>query len=138
MKTKLPVKLQGIASPFNGNGRDLGYPTANLKTETDLADGVYFGFAELAKFKNQPALIFVGVPTTLGDRERRVEAHLLDIPDQDYYGKKLRVSIAHYHRANQRFSSLDALKKAMRADEVSGREWFAQNSLAPKSRPKHT
>ncbi len=138
MKTKLPVQLQGVAAPFNGNGRDLGYPTANLKAQTDLTDGVYFGFADLVKFKNQPALIFVGVPTTIGDPERRVEAHLLDIPDEDYYGKKLSLNIAYYHRPNQKFHSLDELKKAMRADEAAGRAWFEQNSLAIGSRPKHT
>jgi riboflavin kinase / FMN adenylyltransferase len=113
MKNKLPVKLSGETKPFNGNAVD-----------TDLKDGVYFGFASLADYKNQPALIFVGVPTTMGDRERRVEAHLLDIVDQDYYGQKLSVNICFFHRANQRFSSLDALKKAMRVDEEVGRNWF--------------
>jgi len=124
MKHKLPAVLSGTTKPYNGNGRDLGYPTANLAVETDLVDGVYFGFADLASYKNHPALIFVGVPTTLGDRDRRVEAYLLDIPDQDYYDQKLRLKVCTYHRANQRFSSLDALKKAMRADEVVGRDWF--------------
>jgi riboflavin kinase/FMN adenylyltransferase len=126
MKHKLPVALSGTTKPYNGNGRDLGYPTANLAVKTSLADGVYFGFADLAKYNNHPALIFVGVPSTLGNRDRRVEAHLLDIPDKDYYGQKLHLQVCVFHRANQRFSSLDALKKAMRRDEEVGRGWFSK------------
>jgi FAD synthase len=138
MRANLPSRLRGVTAPFNGNGRDLGYPTANLAVATNLKDGVYFGFADMAAFKKRPALIFVGTPLTLGDRERRVEAHLLDIPNQDYYGQKLALTICHHHRANQKFHSLDELKKAMRVDEAIGRAWFDKNSLATKSRPKHT
>ncbi len=137
-RPKLPVKLSGTTKPFNGNGRDLGYPTANLSTETGLRDGVYFGLANLTAYKNHPALIFVGIPTTFDNKDRRVEAYLLDIPDQDYYGQKLSLEVLRYHRANQKFHSLDELKKAMRADEATGRAWFASHSLATSGKPKHT
>ncbi|HEY5152461.1 MAG TPA: riboflavin kinase, partial [Candidatus Saccharimonadales bacterium] len=93
-----PVRLDGIVTRFKGNGRKLGYPTANLTTGTDLADGVYFGFADLDRWTNQPAIIFIGTPTTMGDKIRRVEVHLFDIPDVDYYGRRLSASLRHYHR----------------------------------------
>ncbi len=125
MKLDPPVIVSGIVTKFKGNGRKLGYPTANLITKTELKDGVYFGFAGLADWSNHPAIIFIGVPTTLGDNERRVEAYLLDIPDKDYYGQELSLNIQYYHRPNQTFENVDELLKVMHDDEARARQWFA-------------
>lgn len=123
-KSELPVTLSGTVTRFKGNGRKLGYPTANLTIETDLKDGVYFGQADLAGWVQSPALIFIGTPTTLGDTDRRVEVHLLDIPDKDYYEQPLGVTIQCYHRGNQTFANIDQLLEVMQADEVAARQWF--------------
>jgi riboflavin kinase/FMN adenylyltransferase len=121
-----PVTLNGVVKPYKGNGRKLGYPTANLNIATDLNDGVYFGFANLDTYHDQPALIFVGIPTTIGDTERRVETYLLDIPDQDYYGKDLTVTVGHFHRSNKTFDSLEELMAAIKDDEATARHWFTK------------
>jgi len=127
MPTKLPVYLSGTITRFKGDGRKLGYPTANITAETDLKDGVYFGFADLAEWKHQPALVFTGIPTTMGETARRVEAYLLDIPDNDYYSEILSIELHAYHRPNQNFNSIDDLKNAIRADELSFRKWLAHS-----------
>ncbi len=124
------TQLEGTVTAFSGNGRSLGYPTANLTSITTLKDGVYFGYADLDKYQNNPALIFVGVPTTVGDTKRRVEAHLLDIIDKDYYGQHLNIRVHRFFRPNKKFASLDELLIAIRADEVAGREWFNRHKLA--------
>lgn len=121
-----PLVLSGTVTRFKGNGRRLGYPTANLNSETAARDGVYFGFADLAGFSHHPSLIFVGVPTTLGDTTRRVEAYLLDIPDKDYYDRPLSLRLEHYHRANQTFADVDELVGVMKSDEAAARRWFSQ------------
>lgn len=122
-----PVSLAGQTIAFSGNGRRLGYPTANFKSDTKLTDGVYFGFANLGKYKNHPALIFIGTPTTVGDKDRRVEAHLLDIDDKDYYDQPLELRIEYFLRPNQTFDSIDKLTLAMKADETAGRQWFKKH-----------
>lgn len=118
------TRLQGIVTRFKGNGRRLGYPTANLAVRTDAKDGVYFGLSDLAGYKDHPSIIFVGVPTTMGDTKRRVESYLLDIPDQDYYDLPLVVTLGKYHRANRTFKQVDELIAAMKADEAAARGWF--------------
>lgn len=123
---KLPVQLRGIVTKFKGNGRKLGYPTANIKSPTSLKDGVYFGFATLDIYHFHPALIFIGTPTTVGDADRRVEAHLLDILDKDYYDLPLELSVHYFHRPNHTFNSIDQLLVAMKSDEVTARNWFKQ------------
>lgn len=130
MKISEPVTISGIVSRYKGNGRELGYPTANLNTNTELEDGVYFGYASLAEWQDHPAIIFIGVPTTMGDTERRVEAHLLDIPDEDYYGLKLELRIYHYHRANQNFEGVEKLLEVMKNDELVARQWFRNRDVA--------
>lgn len=125
METRLPLTLTGTVTRFKGNGRRLGYPTANITTDTAAKDGVYFGYADLKEFKNHPSLIFVGTPTTMGDTDRRVEAYLLDIPDIDHYGEALRVRLEEYHRGNRTFESADELQSVMKNDEQTARQWFA-------------
>lgn len=116
--------LSGTTKPFSGHGRSLGYATANIETTTSLKDGVYFGYVDLARYKQQPSLIFIGKPETMGDSKHRLEAHLLDIADKDYYGQMLGVKVHHFHRPNQKFNSIDELKAAMQTDEAAGRKWF--------------
>lgn len=133
-KQTLPLTLSGIVTRFKGDGRRLGYPTANLAVKTDITDGVYFGFADMAGFRKHPSIIFVGVPTTTGDIRRRVEAHLFDIPDEDYYDQHLELSLNYFHRANQTFADIDELKKVMHADEAAARRWFADSDRAGAAR----
>ncbi|OGL34805.1 hypothetical protein A3F65_03750 [Candidatus Saccharibacteria bacterium RIFCSPHIGHO2_12_FULL_47_16b] len=125
---KLPTKIGGMTARFDGRGRSLGYPTANLrKTNVSVDDGVYFGFATLGKFKSEPALIFIGAPETFGKNERRVETYLLDIPDEDHYDQKLMLSLEKFWRPSKKFTSINELKHAMRDDELAARKWFVNH-----------
>jgi riboflavin kinase/FMN adenylyltransferase len=126
----LPLQLSGIVTAFQGNGRKLGYPTANIASNTSLEDGVYFGYATLGKYSDYPCEIFIGKPITMGNSERRVEAHILSIEDKDYYGRRIELSVIFFHRSNIKFDSMEALISAMQADEVAAKSWFANNRLA--------
>ena len=130
--TKLSTSLMGTVTAFSGYGRKLGYPTANIATKTNLKDGVYFGYATLDTYVNNPALIFVGEPITVGDSVRRVEAHLLNIKDIDYYGKNLKLQINYFHRSNIKFDSINDLIVAMKNDEKTARSWFRLDALTYK------
>lgn len=127
MPPNLPVKLEGITAKFAGNGRLFGYPTANFTVNQKIAEGIYFGYSDLANYEHHPSLIFVGVPRTVGDKQYRIETHLLDALDVDYYNLPIIVELRHFHRTNEVFSSNDQLLKAMKNDESIGRLWFAQN-----------
>lgn len=121
------TKLSGKAVRFTGRGRQLGYPTANITTNTGLADGIYFGYGDLDKYTDCPTLIFIGAPKGFGDFRQRIEAHLLDIPDKDYYGQTLTLRIYKYHRPSYDFVNEAQLVKAMKEDEIAARKWFKPN-----------
>jgi FAD synthase len=120
----LPQKISGTTKRFSGNGRKLGYPTANISAQNDLADGVYFGFADLKNYHKHPALIFIGTPTTVGDTVRRVEAHLLDAIDKNYYDQQLQLTVEYFYRPNQTLTTVEELVKILRKDERAARQWF--------------
>ena len=104
-------------------GRQLGYPTANVPTHglAAPADGVYAGWLSIPDNPDQPALpaaISVGTnPTFDGERERRVEAYVLDRSDLDLYDVRVQISFVARIRGMVAFHSVDALLDAM-ADDV--------------------
>lgn len=125
--------LAGVTLRFSGNGRKLGYPTANITDKTNLDDGIYFGYATLGVYRRHPAMIFVGTPVTVGDSTRRVEAHLLDIEDKDMYDQNLQLEILHFYRPNKKFATVGELITAMHTDETSARAWYKEHPLALES-----
>jgi riboflavin kinase/FMN adenylyltransferase len=85
-----PFELDGIVVAGDQRGGTLGYPTANLRLESDLACpryGIYAGFG-----LGHRAAISIGTNPHYGGTERRIEPYLLDF-DGDLYGKRLIVEL---------------------------------------------
>lgn len=117
-----PYAVTGPVTRGDQRGRELGYPTANvaLNGQAAPADGVYAGWlTRLDTDERFPAAISVGTnPTFAGERERRVEAYVLDRDDLDLYDMKVEVAFVAYLRGMLRFDGVDDLLAAM-ADDVS-------------------
>jgi len=85
-----PFELDGVVVTGDQRGGTLGYPTANLRLEPDLACpayGIYAGFG-----LEHRAAISIGTNPHYGGTERRIEPYLLDF-DGDLYGKRLVVEL---------------------------------------------
>ena len=123
--------ISGIVTRYKGNGRKFGYPTANIECPTDLDEGVFVGFTTLKfnklKLHTIPSIIFIGFPETLNETNKRLETHLFDIPDIDYYGAEVSVEIHEKLRNSEKFDSIDELIRQMKHDENNARQWFKQN-----------
>lgn len=123
-----PFSVRGHVTRGDQRGRDLGYPTANVPvTDHDAAvpaDGVYAGRLRVVlSGETHPAAISVGTnPTFAGDRERRVEAHVLDRDDLDLYDVEVDIEFVERLRGMVRFDSLDELTDAMADDVTRTRE----------------
>jgi riboflavin kinase/FMN adenylyltransferase len=73
-----------------------------------------------------PAAISVGTnPTFAGERDRRVEAHVLDRDDLELYGRLVEISFVARIRGMVRFDSVDALVDTMTADVEEARKLLA-------------
>ncbi len=129
-----PVAVRGVVARGDRRGRELGYPTANVWSETTAvpADGVYAGWlrrvdtdadGRIHAGEGMPAAISVGTnPTFAGERSRRVEAYVLDRDDLELYDREVEVVFAARLRGMLRFDSVEELVTAMGDDVARARE----------------
>lgn len=101
-----PFELDGVVVAGHHRGGTLGYPTANLRLEPDMACpgyGIYAGYA-----LGHRTAISIGTNPHYGGTERRIEPYLLDF-EGDLYGKRLVVELWERLRDEAVFDSEDAL-----------------------------
>ncbi len=125
-----PFKVRGRVVRGDMRGRELGFPTANVPTSAlsaAPADGVYAGWLRRTDTgETWPAAISVGTnPTFDGERERRVESHVLDRDDLELYDVEVEVSFVERLRGMVAFESVDALVAQMHDDVAHARELLA-------------
>lgn len=116
-----PFTVHGVVMEGDKRGRELGFPTANVPTTgvaAAPADGVYAGWLRRRDTgESYPAAISVGTnPTFDGERERRVEAYVLDRDDLELYGVEVEVSFVERLRGMVRFEGVEALVETMHDD----------------------
>jgi riboflavin kinase / FMN adenylyltransferase len=122
-----PFSVHGVVVEGDKRGRELGFPTANVPASQLAAapvDGVYAGWLTRGDSHERfPAAISVGTnPTFDGQRERRVEAYVLDRTDLELYGVEVEVDFVAHLRGMLRFSGVEELVKAMNDDVRRARE----------------
>ena len=115
--------LQGVVTPYAGDGRKIGYPTANIPISSDVPEGLFVGTLLLDNLE-LPSIIFIGAPVTLDDHVKRAEAHILDFEDRDLYGENVTFTVEKKLRDNKKFESVELLIEQMEMDEVEAREYF--------------
>jgi riboflavin kinase/FMN adenylyltransferase len=101
-----PFELDGTVVGGDQRGGTLGYPTANLLLEADLACpryGIYAGAA-----LGHRAAISIGTNPHYGGTERTIEPYLLDF-DGDLYGRRLVVELWERLRDEAAFASEEEL-----------------------------
>jgi riboflavin kinase / FMN adenylyltransferase len=127
-----PHRLDGVVVRGDQRGRDLGFPTANLRAAPFAAvpaDGIYAGrVVRIDEWGNTvtgepalPAAISVGSNPTLDGRRRSVEAYVLDF-DSDLYGQNLGVEFVHRLRGMAKFDSVEDLIVQMTDDVARTRQ----------------
>jgi riboflavin kinase / FMN adenylyltransferase len=121
-----PWFVSGDVIRGDKRGRDLGFPTANLRL--DLACGLKLGiyavrvglgaqrFDGVASFGRRP-MFDNGAPL--------LEVYLFDF-DGDLYGQRIDVTFIGWIRHEQTFESVEALQRAMAADAVQARDALAR------------
>lgn len=122
--------VAGTIVPGLGHGREIGFPTANLRfydpRQLVPDDGVFAGFARLgsdldsawADQTAHPAAVSIGRCPTMPDGRWQTEAFLLDYdaPSDDLYGKHIVLTLVERIRPQARFESTVALSNAITDD----------------------
>jgi len=128
-----PFCVRGEVIEGDRRGRELGFPTANLRTENEVlpANGVYAGELRFldegspAAGERLAAVTNVGHRPTFSEAEGHLaEAHLIDF-DGDVYGRKVELTFVHRLRGEQKFTGPDALREQIARDVEGARARLA-------------
>jgi len=127
-----PFQIGGEVIQGKMIGRELGYPTINLKLTNELKimplDGVY---AVEIKIKDEKhfGMMNIGMNPTVQNKsaeQKKYEVHLFDF-DEDIYGEKVVILFRQFIRKEKTFDNLDELKKQIQIDEKNIRNYFNTN-----------
>ena len=122
----IPFTVSGKVVPGAGRGRDLGYPTANIRLSpfARVPDGVFAVTARVPDSADPlEGVGFIGKPKTFADFKRRAEVHVFDFSD-DLLGADLTVYFLQLIRSNKTFSSAEALAAAIGEDILAAQRLF--------------
>ncbi|HWY37709.1 MAG TPA: bifunctional riboflavin kinase/FAD synthetase [Bacteroidia bacterium] len=101
-------------------GRTLGYPTANIevadKSKLIPQNGIYAvtTIIDGARYKGMMSIGFN--PTTDTDNKVKIEVNIFNF-DKDIYGKEIAVHFCKRLRSEEKFNSLEELKKQLEEDK---------------------
>ena len=120
-----PHFLNGKVVHGRERGRTIGFPTANLDSQTECVapDGVYATRVVLPD-GNYPSITNIGMRPTFHESARSIEAHIFDF-DRDIYDRTIKLEIIERVRPERKFESAQELGKQIALDLKRAREILA-------------
>ena len=121
-----PYAIEGVVERGDARGRELGYPTANVR----LGDyqrpkyGIYAVTVRLDDGNEHKGVASLGIRPTFEPPVELLEAFLFDF-EGDLYGRTIEVALHNYIRGEEKFDNSDALIARMREDEAEARRLLA-------------
>ncbi len=122
-----PYTLYGRVVHGESRGKELGYPTANIRPHYEIipSDGVYVGRIRV-EGKDWDGLLNIGTQPTFHkglarEQKRVIEAYILDF-NQRIYGQDIKVSFLEKIRDETAFKSPQALKAQIKRDIAQARK----------------
>ena len=109
--------LSGEVVKGHSRGKELGFPTANLKIDKDKIipkNGVY-----LVKSKIDHQYIYgmmnIGYNPTFNNKSKKIETHFFNL-NKNLYGKIIKIELLEYIREEKRFETVDDLIQRLKLD----------------------
>jgi riboflavin kinase/FMN adenylyltransferase len=121
-----PYFIDGTVVEGRRRGREIGFPTANLRTANELIPphGVYATTTTIDGVVHA-GITNVGVRPTFGEGELTVETHLLRFSG-DLYGRSVRLGFVQRMRDERQFPDVDALREQIEADRRTADRLFSR------------
>jgi riboflavin kinase / FMN adenylyltransferase len=114
--------LHGPVVRGRERGRTIGFPTANLASETECVppDGVY-ATRVIIDDVTYPSITNIGMRPTFAESAHSIEAHIFDFT-RDIYGSRIKLELVERIRPERKFDNPDALKAQIAIDLGKARE----------------
>lgn len=109
-------------------GREIGFPTANLRVKGQLLppDGVY-AVRVAGETWQRDGVANIGVRPSFGGGERLLEVHLLNDPSGELYGERIEVSFVQWIRPEAKFEGVEQLRAQIAQDVQTARAIHERN-----------
>ncbi len=135
-----PYAISGRIVGGDRIGRELGFPTANVRMRLNRPPlfGIYAVEVQGLASGAWPGAASLGVRPTVTDANRAtLEVFLLDF-DGDVYGRRVRVDFLHKLRDEAKYDTLDALKVQIGRDVDDTRAFFLQRAASGAAPRNHS
>lgn len=118
-------EIEGDVVEGDRRGRSIGFPTANLRLDDYVqpARGVYsvrVGVVANGAPSWFDGIANLGLRPTFAGSEVLLETHIFDFSG-DLYGRRIRVALAEYIRAEQKFDGIETLRAQIAEDVARAR-----------------
>jgi riboflavin kinase/FMN adenylyltransferase len=114
-----PYSITGRVIAGDKIGRLLGYPTANIETDSKYKlipmDGIY---AVTVRHEHTiyGGMLYIGYRPTINGTKLNIEVNIFDF-NQDIYGESLTIYFHKLIRGDMKFSDLEKLKEQLKSDQ---------------------
>ena len=120
-----PYKISGEVVDGFRNGRKIGFPTANIKTDGNIiipSNGVYAVTVNLNDGDIKKGMLNIGIrPTFDNGKNRSVEVNIFDF-SENIYGKQIEIMFYDRIRNERKMQSLEELEKQLENDRITAKE----------------
>jgi riboflavin kinase/FMN adenylyltransferase len=122
--------VSGRVVAGQGRGRKLGFPTANISSQTEVvpSNGIYATLITV-RSRRWPSVSSVGVNPTFGEGPRTVESFIFDF-ESDIYGEAAKLSFVKRIRDEKKFANVEDLIAEMHGDVDRAKAIFKELRLA--------
>ena len=123
-----PYSLSGRVAHGQKLGRQLGYPTINIKMgdKTLIVKGIFAVQVKGIDNRSLKGVASIGTRPTVNGVDTILEVYLLDF-DRDIYGYRVVVEFLHKIRDEEKFASLEELTAHIAQDTEKARAFFEQH-----------
>ena len=132
--------ITGNVEKGKQQGREIGFPTANLSLKNFLKPplGVYISRLKIISSQNTeisnvwlPSISNIGTRPTVSGDSINLETHIIDFKNNaetNLYGKRINVELIEFLRPEKKFNSLSELKSQIEFDTKEATEFHKRNS----------
>lgn len=109
--------LGGEVVKGHSRGKELGFPTANLKIDEDKIipkNGVYLVKSKI-DHQDIYGMMNIGYNPTFNNKSKKIETHFFNL-NKNLYGKIIKIELLEYIREEKRFETVDDLIQRLKLD----------------------
>lgn len=121
--------ITGVVVKGKGLGRQLGFSTANIKVKEDYKLIPKYGSYIVSSIINNKkifGMLNIGINPTVDGNSESIEVHFFNF-NKDIYNKTIQIDLLKRIRDEEKFESLEALKKQLEKDKKTALTYIAKH-----------